>query len=300
MSRSADLFAFDDTFPLAESVAQRLALRVSRIRVHRFPDGESLVSTVSGRAVRAVVFRSLDRPNEKLVELLFAADALRRQGVSEITLVAPYLGYMRQDRVFHRGEPISQIVVARLLGGAFDRVLTVEAHLHRIERLADVFPCDARSVSASSPIARWLRRRTRADVLIGPDAESEPWIRAIAGEADLPYVVAAKRRDSDHDVRVELPTLPKSTRSAWIVDDIVSSGATLEAVTRILRARGLSEVGAVAVHALYDATTSRRLEAAGLDRLVSTDSVTHPSEAISLADLLSESLAPSLEARASA
>jgi len=291
VSPALQFFAFEDTYDLALAVGSILRVEVRSIDVHRFPDGESRVSAISQAADCAWVFRSLSNPNEKLFEVLLAADALRRQGVAEVALVAPYLGYMRQDQVFHPGEAVSQQVVARLLDSAFDEVLTVEAHLHRIQSLSEVFSCRADSVSASSPIADWLRQRSRPGVLIGPDSESEPWIRSIAHAAGVDWILASKTRYSDDEVRIDLPPVPPGARDAWIVDDIASSGTTLEVLVRILKERGVERVGAIIVHALLNDETRARLERAGLDRLVSTDSITHPSNEISLAPLLASEIA---------
>jgi len=53
-------------------------MTVAPVRLHRFPDGESLVRvrTPVGRDV--CVVGSLYDPNAKVVEILLAADALRR------------------------------------------------------------------------------------------------------------------------------------------------------------------------------------------------------------------------------
>jgi ribose-phosphate pyrophosphokinase len=293
-SDAFEIFSFDGSRALAEAVGAILEVDVHPIEVHRFPDGESLVHAHSTNPGRALVFRSLDQPNEKIFELLLAADALRRQGVQDIELVAPYLGYMRQDKAFHEGEAVSQQVLARLLDAAYDGVLTVEAHLHRIERLSQVFSCRADSISAAEPIALWLGEQPEQGIVIGPDSESEPWVRSIAERAGIEWVVSEKTRFADHDVRIELPELPADTRVAWIVDDIASSGATLETLIRILKTRGVERVGAIIVHALLDEATPARLARVGLDRLVSTDSIVHPTSEISLAPLLAETISQRL------
>ena len=290
MQRSLEIFAFRECETLAREVANQLDLDLRLVDVHAFPDGESLVRIKCDTSGPVLLFRSLDHPNDRLVELLLAADGLRRQGVQEIRLVCPYLGYMRQDRVFEPGQALSQVVIAGLLGKAFDDVLTVEAHLHRIQALSEVFPCPARSISAALVIASWLRAHTQADVIIGPDAESEPWVKAIAKEANLDWRVASKCRRGDREVEVELPVLPNGARSAFIVDDVGSSGVTLEAVAKILRGRGVPEIGAIVVHALFDADTPERLRKSGIDLLVSANSISHPSNQISLASLLAEEI----------
>src|SRR4029079_14679690 len=111
----------------------------------------------------------------KLIALLFAAEAMRRNGVKRLILVAPYLCYMRQDTAFREGEAISQQVVGRLLAGILDRVVTVDAHLHRTKDVHAVFPgIDADNLSAMPAIAAVLRAEgfDRRLVLAGPDRES--------------------------------------------------------------------------------------------------------------------------------
>ena len=131
------------------------------------PDGETLVRVTHNIGVEAILVQSFNDPDRKLMPALLAADALRRAGASRVTLVAPYLAYMRQDKVFRSGEPISQRVFGQCLGRAFDRVLTVEAHLHRTHRLSDVTG-RARSLSAAPAIARWLVRRGGSAIAVRP------------------------------------------------------------------------------------------------------------------------------------
>lgn len=288
-SQLLELHAFEDSAPLARRLAEQLDIGWRSIEVHRFPDEESLVRVRSEGAPEAIVLRALDRPNPKLPELLFAADALRRRGVGRIVLVAPYLGYMRQDRVFQEGEAVSQQVVARLLDDAFDAIVTVEAHLHRIHALAEIFDSPARSLSAAPAIARWCREAGREALLVGPDAESEPWVRALADATGLPWIVGEKTRLGDRDVAIELPDrLPGGDRGtgpelALLVDDIASSGATLAAAAAALRARGIERIEAVVVHALFAPGAEDVLRHAGLARIVSTDTLSHPSNEIGVA-----------------
>lgn len=284
-----EFHAFSETLALCQEVAARFNEPARLIRVHRFPDGESLVRVESRGPSRAVVMRSLDDPNSKLVELLFAADALRRHGVDELILVAPYLAYMRQDRAFREGEAVSQQVVAAALGAAFDRVITVDAHLHRIARLAEVFPCEARSVSAADTLGEWCEKAGH-DLVVGPDEESLSLARAVAERAGRPFVVCSKSRSGDREVKVSLPSLHTPTRSALIVDDIGSSGVTLEAVAHALRAAGVEVIDAAVVHALFREDALDRLRDAGVASLVSSDSVAHPTNRISLAPLLADAL----------
>lgn len=279
------LHAFPDALGIAGRLARSLRRPCRPIDLHRFPDGESLVRVDHRPGADAVLVRSLDDPNARLVEVVLAADALRRAGARRVVLVAPYLAYMRQDAVFAPGQPISQRAIGALLGGSVDAVLTVEAHLHRVRRLAEVFPVPARSVPAAPAIARWLRGHAPGAIVVGPDEESEPWVRAIAAAAGVPFVVGRKRRRGDRDVRVQLPTGARGAH-AVIVDDIASSGRTIAEAAVGLRRAGFARVDAVVVHAILARGAIASLREAGVRRLVSCDTIPHPSNAIPVAGLL--------------
>lgn len=284
------LHAFPDSLVFARGLGRALAWPVERIDLHHFPDGESRVRVAAVAGTPAFVVRSLHEPDAKLFAVLLAADALRRAGAASLGLVAPYLAYMRQDQAFRPGEAVSQRVLGALLGGAFDRVTCVEAHLHRVRSLADVLPCRAESVPAAPALAGWLAG-TEPALLVGPDAESEPLVRGVAERAGLPWLVAAKERRGDAEVEVSLGALRLPCPRALLVDDIVSSGATLAAVARALYAAGAERVEALVVHALFAPGALERLRAAGVARVVTTDTVPHTTNQIAAAPCLAAALA---------
>ena len=129
----AVLLSLPSGFEPAQRLARRLDIDCHEIAVHQFPDGELLV-TAKPVAPVTIVYAPLDRPNDKLISLLLASEALRSEGARRLVLVAPYMCYMRQDTAFHSGEAVSQKVIGKLLADAFDRVITVDAHLSTPER----------------------------------------------------------------------------------------------------------------------------------------------------------------------
>ncbi len=292
---AAMIHFFPDTRAFAVRLARAADLARAPLRVHVFPDGESLVRIRPPALPDVVLVRSLHDPNAKIVETLLAADALRRAGARRVTLVAPYLPYMRQDRVFNPGEPVSQRVIGTLLGERFDRVITLEPHLHRARRLGDVVPGRARAIPVAPAVAAFLEG-ARDCLLAGPDEESAPWIRAIARAAGLPWVVGRKTRASDRSVRVAFPDLEGGRRGilrrAVIVDDIASSGATLAAAARALKKAGVAAVDAIVVHAIFARGALACCRAAGIRRILSTDTIPHPTNAIAVAPLVAQALAP--------
>ncbi len=277
----------------ARRLAARLALPLHEIALHRFPDGELRV-TVGAAAPTTVVYVSLDQPNEKLLALMFASEALRRVGAKRLVLVAPYLCYMRQDAAFREGEAISQKVIGRMLADAFDRVITVAAHLHRTARIEEVFPGIAADDLSAVPAMVETLRASGVDprtVLVGPDEESRPWVADLAGRLGLEHAVARKTRRGDRSVEISFadPAL-FAGRPALLVDDIVSSGGTLIVCGKALQAAGATTVDAVATHALFAPELAHALFAAGIRSVKSTDSVPHPTNAIALDGILAAAL----------
>lgn len=277
----------------AARLAALLNVPAQTIDVHRFPDGELRV-TVGTAAPTTIVYASLDQPNEKLLTLLFAAEALRRGGARRLVLLAPYLCYMRQDTAFHAGEAISQKVMGRLLAGAFDRVITVDAHLHRTRKIEDVFVgIEAEDLSAMPAIAAFLAAQGHAAgaVVAGPDAESEPWVRDLADRLSVDHAVARKVRHGDRSVEMTFaePSVFKG-RPVILIDDIVSSGGTLIACAKALLAAGATSVDAIITHALFPADMIGTFLKSGLSSIRSTHSVPHPTNAVALDAMFTEAL----------
>lgn len=286
------LIAFDDERAPARRLAAAAGLTVARAVVHRFPDGEVKLTLPARVPRRVVLLRSLHQPNEKLVELLFAARTARELGARHVTLVAPYLAYMRQDRAFAPGEAVSQRHAGWLLDALFDRVVTVDPHLHRIASLADVLPnTGAVALSAAPLIGRYLRRRAAGALLVGPDEESAQWVRSAAEAAGLDWAVAHKSRRGDRRVAVTLPDVPIDGRAVVLVDDVISTGRTLADAARKLLAGGAARVDVAATHALFSGDAARALHAAGVGTVWTTDAVPHPSNAVRLAPLLARAIA---------
>jgi ribose-phosphate pyrophosphokinase len=284
------IHAFPDSERLARRVAKVIRAPFAPIAVHRFPDGETLVRVARPAGRQAIVMRSLDNPNAKIVEVLLAADALRQAGARSVVLVCPYLSYMRQDKVFRAGEPVSQLVIGRILGASFDRVITVEPHLHRARSLANVFRCPAESLSPAAAIAQWIRDEgIDGYVAVGPDRESGRLVGEIADLAGLASVVGVKHRLADRTVMVKFRRRVRAP-GAVIVDDIASSGSTLVAVIEALHRMHIHLIYVVVVHALFERGAMARIRDAGAHRMVSCDTISHSTNGIEIAPLLAKAL----------
>lgn len=273
-------------------MAESLGLPLAEVAIHTFPDTETVVrilSSVQGQVVYIVT--SLDRPNEKILPLLLAADAARADGATAVHLIAPYLAYMRQDKAFHDGEGVSALTFTRLLSSHFDGLITIDPHLHRIQALSDIMPIKTSVLHAAQPMAEWIKACVPQPVLIGPDSESKQWVQDIAVLLNAPYCIAEKNRKSDTAVSVILP-LEKAYRdyTPVLIDDIISSGHTMAANIEMLLNAGWQAPVCIAVHAVFAPGAEALLLKAGAAKVVTCDTILHPSNAIPVGHLIKDAL----------
>ena len=277
----------------AAGLAARLGVPFHEIAIHGFPDGEIRV-TAGPASATTIIYASLDRPNDKLIALMFAAEALRRGGAKRLVLVAPYLCYMRQDTAFHEGEAISQKVIGPLLARCIDRVVTVDAHLHRTPDIRAVFPgIQSDNLSAMPAISDALRKAglDPATVVVGTGCG----IAALGQRPRRPARPVLYRCEKD-PARRSLGRDRVSGRACiagrpvLIVDDIVSSGGTIIACAKALTAAGATAIDAVVTHALFPEAACSEMIASGIRSIRSTHSVPHFTNAIVLDELFADAL----------
>ncbi len=290
------ILGFPDSRRQAMAVADVLSARYGEVGVHRFPDGESKLTLPEIKDEHIVVFRSLSNPNDKLVELLLVSRTLRNQGVRRLSLVAPYLCYMRQDFAFRPGEIVSQKVIGKFLAELFEDVVTVDPHLHRISRLEEAVPAkNPIALSAAPLFARYLEDRPDKPLLIGPDTESEQWVSAIADACGFPFAVAFKQRLGDRAVSIKTPDVHLRGQSVVLIDDVVSTGTTMIDAVAKLRVQGVKRIDVLVTHPLFVEDAVAKLRRSGVSEIGSSDSIPHATNVVYLAPILAETLRNALD-----
>lgn len=285
------LLCFDDEETIARRAADAMGLPLAVVVRHRFPDGEVRLRLPDPLPERVVVWRGLHLPNEKLVELLLAARTARTLGARHLTLVTPYLAYMRQDMAFNPGEAVSQRIVGAFLADLFDAVITVDPHLHRVATLEEAIPVrDAIVLSGAPLLSDHIATQRHEVLLIGPDEESLQWVRQAAQRHGWPSGVCRKTRHGDREVDIELPDLPLAGRAVVLMDDVASSGHTAAQAARGLLRAGAASVDVAVTHALFAHGAVDVLRAAGVREIWSTDAIPHASNAVSIVPAVVDAL----------
>jgi ribose-phosphate pyrophosphokinase len=299
MDTHAPLFFAGPANPgLASAVASELGVDIAPSEFSRFPDGEVSVEIGTSVAGRNVMLLQPTSPpvNDHLMELLSFTDACRRASAASVVVVAPYFGYARSDRRLGRRVPVSASMVAELMHAVgVHHLITLDVHSPQIEGFfrIPVDDCSAVPVLADA-LARHVSDQS---VVVAPDLGAARLAEAYAQRLKLPVAVVHKLRRSATSVTSTGITGEVHGRSCIIVDDMITTGGTVEGAIHALRDAGANpNVALAATHGVLTDTAWDRLAKVGVEELVVTDSVLVPrsdvltTRVVSVAALLASQL----------
>lgn len=294
------LFALEPELPLQQPLQHALSAESGDFEMRKFPDGETYLrihSVVERR--HCILLANLFRPDGKILPLQFIAHTLRSLGAASVGLVAPYLCYMRQDKVFHTGEALTSRIFANIISSTVDWLATVDPHLHRYKSLNEIYSIGAHAISGTPALHQWIAAQPGPLLLVGPDAESRQWVAALAHATGHPFIVGEKLRRGDRDVQVRLPRDPRiATTTAVIVDDVIASGHTVLETIAALKTAGAPRVVCAAVHGVFADDADEEILRAGADQLAVSNSIPGHHCAFDLAPLLVPTIRQELAALA--
>jgi ribose-phosphate pyrophosphokinase len=281
---------------LATGIARALDCELTPCARARFPDGERHVQIQGDlRGEDVYVIQPTAPPgDEHMIELFLLIDACRRSGAQQVTAVVPYFGYARQDRRRHAGEPLSIRVMADLFAATgVDLVVVIDPHSAALEpafgttiECATAVPVLASAAAADFPAAA---------VVVAPDLGAVKLAERYASLLAAPVAIVRKTRVSGTTVHVEEIVGDVADRVPVIVDDMISTGATIAASARALLEAGCRpEFHVVATHGLLVGSAPAVLGELPLRRLLVTDTVAVPPtravpvEVVSVAPLIAD------------
>lgn len=274
---------------LAKKIARHLNAQYSELFVEKFPDGELHIRYLTDvKNKKVVLVHSMHpQPNEAIMETIFAIHTAKKLGAKEVVLVAPYLAYMRQDKMFHPGECVSNTIIAQLLSCA-DRIVTIDPHLHRINKLSEIFATKTTTLSAMHAISKYILDNKINGLLVGPDIESTQWASTVAQETGLPFTILHKKRYTARTIRTKVHANVHG-KNVVIVDDIMSTGHTMIEPIKQLKKLGAKKIVCIAVHGLFAENALELLRKTGAE-VLSTNTTQTKASKIDISETIAEAL----------
>jgi ribose-phosphate pyrophosphokinase len=288
------IFSGNANKPLAEKICQYLGLPLGEAVVGRFSDGETSVEFRENvRGVDVFVVQPTSIPaNDHLMELLIMIDALRRASAASITPVVPYYAYARQDRKTAPRVPISAKLVANLLTKAgATRLLSMDLHTGQIQGFFDI-PVD--HLYAAPLTLEYIRQNFTGDlVMVSPDAGGVERARAFAKRLDATLAIIDKRREA---TAIKAMTLVGNVwgKEAIILDDMITTGATVSMASELLMRHGAKAVHACVTHPVMSRNAVSTLHSSLVQSIMVTDTIPLSPEAAALEKIRVLSVAPLL------
>ncbi len=282
------VFAFPGNELLAENIMEEIHAEKGNYILRQFPDGETylrILSDVEGKDV--VLVCTLNRPDDKLLSLLFFCRLVKELKAASICLVAPYMAYMRQDKAFNPGEAITSAYFAGLISSFADRLITIDPHLHRRRSMQEIYSIPCEVLHATSLISAYIKDHIANALLIGPDSESEQWVSGIAKEAGVPFIILQKTRRGDTEVEISIPEVESyEAHVPVVIDDIISTAHTMMETISHLKEKRMPPPVCIGVHAVFTEETFNQLLHSGAKEVITCNTIAHRSNRIDVSQLI--------------
>ena len=296
------VFACNSNKELAESIAEKLGLKLGDAEVEKFSDGEISVKineTIRGADV--FIIQSTSYPvNDNLMELLIMIDAMKRASAARITAVMPYYGYARQDRKARARDPISAKLVANILTSAgASRVLTMDLHCAQIQGFFDI-PVDnliGSPLLTSFYINKYGDDLEKDFVAVSPDLGSVTRVRKFAEKLNIPIAIIDKRRPKANVSEIMNIIGDVQGKKVILIDDMIDTAGTITNAANALKERGAIEVDACCTHGVLSGPALERIEKSAINELLVLDTIELPEEKkidkivmVSVADMFADAI----------
>ena len=271
---------------LAKELAGILDCTYIQAASTKFPDGECYTRIDAEALDDDVVIVQNTYPNDSLIEMFLIQDAVRRLGARSVTLVIPYFGYARQDRVFKPGEPESAKVMCQHLALVCDRVITIDIHK---EAVLDYFPCRHTDLKAAAVIADYFKGKG-IDLVLSPDIGAAGRAKDVGDRMGVPSDHLNKTRLSGTEVRIAPATFDVAGKNVLIVDDMISTGGTIIAAAQALKDAGAVSVSVACTHGVFVNNALERLTGSFLDNVLCCNTLDNEVSHISVAGIIADAI----------
>ena len=294
MYKDVSIIAGPSSLDLATAIAKHLDAELVPVDLRIFPDGESKIKMRRVDKDYCIVVQSTYPPTDRhLLQALMMLKRCSEDGAANVCAVMPYMAYSRQDRAFLDGEVVSMALVAKLIETVgTKRLITVDIHS---PASLSYFTIDTQNISAVGLLADYaaVKIKPNAPIVVSPDMGGAKRAVKFARMLGTDMVALKKSRDKDTaEVIIEEKELNSSVlgRDLILLDDMISTGESIVEACRFLRRYKPNKIYAICTHALLIGDATTRIKAAGVEEIISTNSVPGINAKVDLAPLITTKL----------
>jgi ribose-phosphate pyrophosphokinase len=292
--KDVSIIAGPSSLDLATAIAKHLDAELVPVDLRIFPDGESKIKMRRVDKDYCIVVQSTYPPTDRhLLQALMMIKRCSEGGAANVCAVMPYMAYSRQDRAFLDGEVVSMALVAKLIETVgTKRLITVDIHS---PASLSYFTIDTQNISAVGLLADYaaVKIKPNAPIVVSPDMGGAKRAVKFARMLGTDMVALKKSRNKDTaEVIIEEKELNSSVlgRDLILLDDMISTGESIVEACRFLRRYNPNKIYAICTHALLIGDATTRIKAAGVEEIISTNSVPGINAKVDLAPLITTKL----------
>lgn len=275
---------------LAARVAKQLKCPLVKPELKRSSHGETYVRIGTKlKGAHAIVVQSTPYPqNDNLMELFFLLGAAKDSGARRVTAVVPYLAYARQSKRYKPGEAISAQTICKLIGHGADELFVVD--IHDVETMKN-FLIPARNLNAAPLLGQYFSSlNLKCPLILGPDQKAFECAQRAAAELGAESDYLTKKRVTPTKVITQTKSLDVAGRDVVIIDDIISTGGTIIEATKSLKQSRARRIYAACTHAVLVGNALQKLTAAGVTKVIATDTIETQMSVASVAPVIAEAI----------
>lgn len=280
---------------LAKQISQLTGIEMGNLRLEKFSDGEILPTFRESIRDENVYFINSTSSSDAIMETLLVVDAAKRAGCKSFTLVAPYMGYSRQDKSDHLRSSIGSKLLADILEKAgVNRLITIDLHASSIQGFYNI---PVIHLNGNKIFINHIKRNKIEDItIVAPDQgavkRASDFCKAFP---DSTFAMINKKRIKPNEIHSMELVGEVSGRNVIIVDDLIDTGGTLKKAAELIMSKGAKSVSAIATHGVLSGSALENIEGSVLKRLLVSDSIVSINrwsklEYISCANLIAESI----------
>jgi ribose-phosphate pyrophosphokinase len=279
----------DQNSPLAKKISLDLHAEYKNIELRIFADGESKIRLDNMAKKNCIIIHSTYPPTDQhLMQLFMIMYKCKEDGAKDICVVSPYLAYTRQDKIFVDGEIITINLVGKILAClGITKLITIDTHKPN----ALNYSFATIDLTAIPSLSSYVKHNLTMSnpIVISPDEGGIERAKKFAGLINANSLSLVKTRDRfTGDVSISLLDQgPLKNCDALIVDDMISTGASIMKTIELLKKYHIGDVYAICTHALLLDDAKQKLLNAGIKEVISTNSIPNEFAKVDLSSVIS-------------
>ncbi len=251
----------------------------ANIELKNFPDKESHVLIRDLEACRGadtqILHRCYPKQDSSLLQLMLIGKTVSKTA-NKVEAVIPYLPYARQDKIWKPGEVLSAEVVCQLLSSAgFSSLATFDCHFLKKPGTATYGDLRIRNFSLSDDLVAYFKAKKPDALFISPDQGAAYLVEEMGGKS----MVKRRGEYKNHKRQAVRPVesldanFEVKGRDVVLLDDMIAGGGTMIRAARAVLSLGAASVSCGCTHGLFLGDAYSKLQAAGAEEIVSSNTI---------------------------